>query len=492
VITTAGISGKGGKVYLGTDLSSPLPVTFTANSYADNWLFLLFTPDSGPMQAVFKEQTKYTITITLSSTAGGVPLSLPTSTTIDTSASITLAAALVGGPNNYLVSSHLAFQGLGLGSGKTLSCSLIVQNYTGTFTTRQAKCRQMQADMSGGRSGLPDPGTVGSLELQTDGNDVATQGIPYKIVELQNIFGAPMTLDPKSRLGQDKAPATKDASSYYLNGSYAAGRGTKPAWVLDAKAAPRIGRLYNGWQFSPTVTANIGSNSISGKTYTDTIDFGLTETRPFRLPSALQEIYASESAIYETDKEFDRDNVTDVADLRYNFRGLYSPRAVEALRNFQAQQKTAQANGITLQPSDVSPPFFGYAFDIHTGVEFGGAIVDTTVKATTGKATIDLPTYSIFRIVPQVHGLLEMGRLSIDAVGTPRYLTATESTVVQLPNNSLQLKTVHGWNGYGVITSTCSLDPAGHFSLSATYKNGFAPPKYSRINAVQLGILVMF
>ncbi|MGA2632938.1 MAG: hypothetical protein ABSF16_01775 [Terracidiphilus sp.] len=490
--STAGISGQGGAVYLGTDLSSPLPVTFTANPYDDNWLFLVFTPKSGPVAPILKTQTKYTITITLSSTVNGVVLSLPTSTLIDTTPTLTLAALPVGGPNNYLVSSHLAFQGLGLGSGKTLSCSLVIQNYTGTFTARPAKCRQMQADLAGVQPNQPDPGTVGTLELQTEGNDIDIQGIPYKIAELQNVLGTAMTLDPKARLGQEKAPATKDASSYYINGSFAAGRGSKPGWILDAKIAPPVGRLYGGWQFCPTALANVGNNSISGMTYTDTIDFGLSESRPFELRGNLQEIYASGSVVYETDKEFNRDNVTGVADFRYNFKNLYSPRAVETLRKFGDQQKIAKANGITLQQSDVSPPFFGYAFDIHTGVEFGGAVVDTTVKATTGKATIELPTYSIFRVVPQIHGLLEFGRLSVDAVGTPRYLAATENTVVQLPNNSLILKTVHGWNGYGVVTSALNLDSVGHFCLSATYRDGFAPPKFSRINTVQLGILMKF
>jgi len=499
---TSGLSGTAGMVYLGSDLSSTLPVTFTANPYpgAKHWLSLLFTPNSGPVTPILKGQTKYTITIMLSRTVvdgkgnKSTDSTGPTSTLIDTSSTLTMAAVLIGGQNSYKVSSHLGFEGLGLGLGlagmnSTVGCSLVVENYTGTFTTRHANCIQMQSEP---RPGLPDPGTVGTLNLFPLGNDVDTQGIPYKITELQNVLNTPMTLDPKSRLGQDKAPATKDASSYYLDGSYGAGRGSRPGLILDAKIAPPIGRLYRGWQFAPTVAANVGSNSISGLTYTDTIDFGLTEARPFELGGNLQEIYASGSVLYETDREFNRDNVTGGFDFRYNFRGLYSPRAVETVREFSAQQKTASEHQITLQQSDVNPPFFGYAFDVHTGLEFGGAVVDTTVKATSGKATINLPAYSIFRVVPQAHALLELGRFSVDAVGTPRYLAATENTVVQLLNNSLVLKTLHGWYGYSVVTSAWSFDPAGHFSLSASYKDGFAPPKFSRINAVQLGILLKY
>ena len=487
-----GISGKGGTVYLGTDLSKPLPVTFTASYYVDNWLMLLFTPNSGPMAPALKAEAKYTLAITLSSSTGGATSSLPTSAPIDTSGSLTLVAPLVGGSNNYQVTSHLAFQGLGMGTGKGMACGLVVQDYNGTFTTRPAMCKQLQVDMAGGAPGLPDPGTVGVLQLIPKDADLTTQGVPYKVAELENVLSAPMTFDAKSRLGSAKAPATKDACSYYINGSYAAGRGSKPAWILDGKVAPPVGRLIDGWQFVPLAAANVGNNSISGLTYTDTIDFGLTETRPFRVEGALQEIYATGGVVYETDKEFDRDNVTGVADVRYNFKHLYSPRAVEALRKFRDEQKTAKAHGITLQQGDVNPPLLGYALDFHTGVEAGGAIVDTTVKATTGKATITLPGYSILRIVPQVHGLLELGRFSVDAVGTPRYLVETENTVVQLPNNSLILKTAQGWKGYGVVTPSFSCDRAGHFSLSAAYKDGSAPPKFVRINTVQLGVLIKY
>jgi hypothetical protein len=501
---TTDLSGTGGLIYLGTDVSTALPATFAANPYpgTTDWLSLLFTAKAGAGAPVLKTQTKYTITITLArtvtdgtgkkSTVQGV-----TSTQVDTTATLTLAAALVsaGGPNNYRISSHVGFQGLGLDAlpqdmSKTVDCSLVTENFTGTFTTKHAKCRQTQSDLMG-YAGLPDPESVGTLEIFPQGN-ADTQSIPYKIVELQNVLGSPMTLDPKSRIGQSKAPASKDASSYYLDGSFAAGRGSRPGMILDAKVAPAIGRLYDGWQFAPTFLANIGSNSVSGMTYTDTIDFGVTEARPFEVRRALEEIYASGSFVYETDRELDRDDLTGVADLRYNFRGLYSPRAVETLRNFSAEQKIATAHGITLQQGDVAAPFFGYAFDFHTGLEFGGSAIQTTVKATAGGAKIQLPTYSIFRVVPQVHGLVEMGRFSVDAVGTPRYVAATENTVVQLANNSLVLKTVHGWHGYGVVTPAWSFDAAGHFSLSASYKDGFAPPKFARINAVQVGILVKY
>jgi hypothetical protein len=137
-------------------------------------------------------------------------------------------------------------------------------------------------------------------------------------------------------------------------------------------------------------------------------------------------------------------------------------------------------------------PFLGYALDLHGIVEFGGAAVDTTVKANTGNATINLPAYSIFRIAPQAHGLLELARFNVNVTATGRYMAATENTVVPLANNSLQLKTLHGWHGYGTLISAYTIDPAGHYSLSATYQDGFAPPKFSRINTVQIGFVLKY
>jgi hypothetical protein len=489
-LKTSTIPWKGGKVFSGTDLSTQLPVTFTAENYVSDWLSLTFTPIPATASFAFEAQKTYRISLS-SSTDAESPASPLISTQIDTSTSLSWTATADGKPNRYAISSHLAFLGLNVGSRNRIPCTLVQQNYSGTFTNRSAHCAQSQYSITM-QPDVKDPDSVGLLVLEPDNKDPSIQIIPYKILELQNVLGAPMTVDPKSRLGQGQAPSTKELSNYYVNASFAAGKGSKPGWIVDAKVAPPIGRLYGGWQFAPTATANIGNNSVSGATTADLIDFGVTEARPFELRGALQEIYASGSFQYETDREFDRDNLTGVADLRFNFKNLYSPRAVEALRDFRYQQKIAQKNGITLQPSDVKMPFFGYALDLHGIAEFGGAAVDKTVKASTGGATINLPAYSIFRIAPQVHGLLELGRFNVNVTGTGRYMAATENTVVLLPNNSLQLKTVHGWHGYGILTSAYNIDPAGHYSLSATYQDGFSPPKYSRINTVQMGFVLKY
>jgi hypothetical protein len=58
-----------------------------------------------------------------------------------------------------------------------------------------------------------------------------------------------------------------------------------------------------------------------------------------------------------------------------------------------------------------------------------------------------LPSYSIFRIVPQVHVLFQLWKFSFDDSMVGRYLTTDENTILQTPSNALILNTVQGWKG---------------------------------------------
>jgi hypothetical protein len=80
----------------------------------------------------------------------------------------------------------------------------------------------------------------------------------------------------------------------------------------------------------------------------------------------------------------------------------------------------------------------------------------------------------------------------LDCTGTERYLATTENTVVQLQNNHLILEHLTGWKGYGVLTATFKPDQTGHLGITLTYKNGFAPPKFQRVNTVQAGVLLIY
>ncbi len=489
---TSNMTGAGGNIYLGTDLSTQLPATVTAVSYpaAPNWILVSVVALQGQTTAFsFQKNATYNIVINLS--LGGVAtIAGATKIALDTKPILTVSPVPAKGPNTYEVNAHVAFTGFNVGQRTSVACGLIIENFDGTMSSPLATtCTQLQYDIT---PGSPDPDTVGSLELVPGNPMRASQGVFYKINGLSDILGQTLTLDPKSRISQSQAPATKDASFYYLNGSYAAGVGSKPGWIIDAKVAPPVGKPVLGLQFAPSVTANIGHNSISGMTYTDTIDLGVTASRPFEMNGQLEDVYVSGGLIYETDREFDKENLTGTFDAQFYFKHLYAPQTVRTLRKFRTQQLIAKQNNIDLQVSDVPQAIYGYALDFHTGLEAGSALIDTTAKATTGKATILVPSYGIARVVTQAHGLLQLSRVSVDLLGTARYLATTENTVVQLPSNQLLIKPVSGWHGYSVLTSSVALDQAKHFSFSVVYKNGFAPPKFSRINAVQSGLTIAF
>jgi hypothetical protein len=306
-------------------------------------------------------------------------------------------------------------------------------------------------------------------------------------------------IDPKSRFSPQKAPATKDASQYYTNFNYSAGVGTVPAWVLDGKIAPQSG-IHKGLAFAPLASADVGNNTVKGQTYTNTIDFGMTAPRIFQPNNILQELLFVPGVAYETDKQFDRDNLLGTVDLRYNFARLYRTQSIGTLQKLYSlvqaarKKKEEDPNSQVNEPKldDIKPVLFGHALDFHTGLEAGGSLVDTTVHASVGKATQVLPTYSIFRPVSQIHGLLEIWKFSIDTSITGRYLVTTENTVVETTSHSLFLEHVQGWKGIGVITATYNLDSQNHFALNITYKDGFAPPTYQRVNGVQAGLLLKY
>jgi hypothetical protein len=305
-------------------------------------------------------------------------------------------------------------------------------------------------------------------------------------------FGSAVKIDSKSQLVPEKAPATKDASSYYFNFNYAAGRGSKPGWVLDGKVSPAIGPLYHQFQFAPLATADVGQNQVSNITYTNLIDIGGSMSRMVELGSILQGLLFHPVITYETDKQFDRDNLFVAPDFRFNFAGLYNTRHRRTLSKFSRELQTAEKLKIPWTKADSKPVLTGYLLDFHVGTELGGALIDTTVTSSVGHNKLKLPSYDIARIVPQVHGTFEVGRFSLDATGTPRYLTTVENTVVELSDHSLVLKRLHGWEAIGVVTGSISIDAAGHFALTVTYKNGFSPPTYKRVNTVQSGITLKY
>jgi hypothetical protein len=95
-------------------------------------------------------------------------------------------------------------------------------------------------------------------------------------------------------------------------------------------------------------------------------------------------------------------------------------------------------------------------------------------------------------LVPQIHGTLQIWHFSFDYTGVDRYLATTENAVVQLASNQLILEHLTGWKPYGVLAASFKPDQTGRFGVTLTYKDGFAPPKFQRVNTVQMGVVYMY
>jgi len=466
---------------------------------ARKWLVLQLSSVQAPDSPYsLQAGKKYKLSVLLYEAQNPPPADItPTAFDLDVSNTVVVGAAFaVSSKNEYEFVSHIAYK-----KGPHGICQLQVEDFAGKTTLLKAHDCTVPGPISDPtriRSATDlaraseSPEDIGSFSLTLDESNKAAQDLPASVPSLADIFDKPVKLDSKSQLLIEKAPSTKDASNYYVNFNYAAGRGSKPGWVLDAKISPTVGRLFSGYQFIPTALADIGGNQIPNLKYTDTINMGAALAHMYQPNDILQGLLFKPGFTYETDREFDRNNILATTDLQYRFVNLYNPRQRRSAAKFATELKIADAKKIPWTRANSKPVLFGYALDFHTGVEIGGALKDTVVKASVGKAALPLPTYNIARVVPQVHGLLEMGRFSVDAVGTPRYLTTAENTVLERADHSLFLKRLHGWNAFGVITGSWSFDPAGHFSLTLAYKDGFAPPKFSRVNTVQSGITVKY
>ncbi|HSY36317.1 MAG TPA: hypothetical protein VK814_11255 [Acidobacteriaceae bacterium] len=526
-ITTAGALG-----------SSPVNSTFDVHPFnvdEPSWLLLIASPAAGAF--AFDQKSKYTITLTyqapdpnnpgktLSATESAFPLDLGGTVTVTPS-------KMASQPMHFTFTSHIGFVD---SSGKlvyqespgfaklTKACSVLLENYSQKYIQMSGQCYKFTAVTDLSLAGIQniDPHLVGvvDIDFQASGqlqSALLPMGLPTGPgVPATDIYGSKPAIDPKSRVSPQKAPSTKDASTYYFNVNYAAGTGTKPGWALDGKVAPVLAQA-KGFTFGPSATANVGGNKVPGQTYTDTIDFSGTAQKVYQIlrrepkipcalhddrhecrPAILQIVTFNSTVMYETDEEWDRSNLLGSVDIKYNFRHLYNTQSIKVLKRYyeisqKIELKHLPAGTIAPQLSDIPVPLFGYGLDFHTGIEAGGALVDKTVTASVGKAMLILPQYTIFRIVPQLHGILQIWKVSTDSTLLARYLVATENTVLQTPTNALYLEHLQTWRALLTVNTTYTESAASHFGVTIKYQNGFDAPKYARVNCVQAGLLVKF
>jgi hypothetical protein len=306
-----------------------------------------------------------------------------------------------------------------------------------------------------------------------------------------------------SKLSPAPPPTGKADAGFYANVTAAAGTGASFAWGIDGKVAWLQKQIKGGQLGNITLisaTANTGSNTanIKSQTYTDSIGWTLPWSYLLLHSAPVPfTVLATVGPDYETDIKFDKKNMLLTADTMWTFKKLYQPQSY----------RTPSKNGALVKYPSPDLKDFGYGLQFHAGLEAGGALMNVVQKASTGSATIMVPSYSITRAVPQIRGLLQwepsksLGLLTLDNTFTGRYLFATENTVQQyvIPATGtkaatagLNLRPLNGWRALNTLNATWNPPQNGHVGITATYNDGFNMPKFVRANSVVIGVTIMY
>ncbi len=305
------------------------------------------------------------------------------------------------------------------------------------------------------------------------------------------------------------APTGKTDASFYASVNMVAATGARFAWGLDGKLAElQRGIGKSNWTITwLSATANTGNNtsSIKSQTYTDSIDWTLPISHEWdRIGGHTTTLVFVVNPDYSTDIEFDRKNLLAEGHFVWIPRSLY-----QTLEKRNAGLNNVVSGALWKYPNLNSKVHVAGELDFRGGMEAGGALIDTTQKASSGTAKITVPAYNIARVVPQIHGLFQwlplkstgLGLLTIDETLTGRYLMATENTVEQynIPATNTASATVGllprpitGWKGYNSLITTWYPPHISNFGLAATFNDGFNAPKFSRVNCVTIGVTIMY
>lgn len=352
--------------------------------------------------------------------------------------------------------------------------------------------------LAGIQSPLQLPPNAGHYKTQGDVSD--TNFVTYTVTDSTDwAFAQGTKFSPTTT-----PPTGKTDARFYANVTMVAATGARFAWGLDGKIAElqrEIGK--SAWTITwLSATTNIGNNtsSIKGQTYSDSIDWTLPISHEWdTVMGHTTTVVFVANPDFSTDIEFDRKNLLADAHFVWTPRSLYSTLFEE----------NNPVGGTLWKYPNPSQHHVGSELQFQAGVEAGGALMDTTQKASSGKATITVPAYNIARVVPQIHGLFQwlplkstgLGQLTIDETIAGRYLMATENTVEQynIPATATATATVgllarpiSGWKAYNSLVTTWYPPRSAIAGFTATYNDGFNASKFSRIDSITFGVTIIY
>lgn len=366
------------------------------------------------------------------------------------------------------------------------SVNLSILDYMGTPTSVGRVTVDIQDDGFGG--------SVAVVRLPED--KLLQPQVRLAISGLQNIFDENVTI-PTTLVKLTAIPKEKKDSQYYLKALHQAGSGF-PAWILDLKMAPLLGRSFGGgWRAKPMLDIDIGVRSVGSTKTNDIIKPAFAVTRFYSLSNKILEgLRVTPGIAYETNRLGTTGNLIGDFDTQLHFGRVYLPMENRRFRMWRDAKARAKADpkairDVAIEEIDAR---WGAGFQFFMGSEFGGATNERTVTAAKGVAgqpgtAIELPKFAVFRLRPKIRGFVEYRRLSWEVTFTPRYLFAREYYSIQTPDQkAVVLGDLKGFRPYTEAKFAFRLDRFGYASLSSTYKRGAAPPAYLNVNTFQTGI----
>lgn len=320
--------------------------------------------------------------------------------------------------------------------------------------------------------------SVGQIDVRLRPGDGIWSSRPTMLVKgMRNIFGQELTISSPINLAAP--PKGKDDASYYFRFNYGAGRGGKPSWGADIKFQPTVG-WAGPFLFRPQILADVAKNQPASANaikfaalfdYTDLVGEGSYLGHRIEWGGA-----------FETDRDFDSTNLLFEFDYKPFIRGIYRTRELRTQGNAAALLNNGLIDSLDAAPQAA----WGAGFEIFLGIEAGSSLRDRTV------ASLSVPSYSIFRLRPKLHGFLEYKRLCLDVSSSWRFLASDEFLPQALDDGSFSLSSVDGFKPYSAAVFTIGLDSTRNIALAFEYANGAAPPLYRTINTGSVGLVIKY
>jgi hypothetical protein len=332
------------------------------------------------------------------------------------------------------------------------------------------------------------PETFGRARLFLTSDHLHQPKATLEVQGLQDCFADPLKIQNDVALGA--VPKTKDESMWYLKVDHQAGPGSKPGYAIEAKLAPELGRpTVGGFTWRPALNMDIGAGTVSNVKVNDTIIPSLALTQLFRKESrGLEAVRITPGLSFETNKEFNKENLLYDQDFQFFVGPLTSSRLVRAWQKFT---ELKQKNPDLKFSNELAN--WGAGIQLFAGTELGGALAAQTVKASNSSSTVSVPTYPVARIRPKVSAFAEYKRINLTLSVPLRYLFTTEYATRQSSDGkTIWIVPVSGFHPYGEASINIGLDESGHVAFSTTYKLGAQPPTFQRTNTVQTGLLLKY